>query len=310
MKETIDSVKKQTFKQSEIIVVDDGSDKAEFAKIQEYGNDVNIKIIQRVAGAKGPSACRNLGVKTAQGKFLLFLDSDDLLAPFCLQQRVAIMEEDNNIDLGIFKMLEFDKTPGDSSNVYNKDISQSEWAASFIRNENPWNVTCPIWRKQFFEETGGFDEEMLFMEDPEIHLRIIHINKARIKTFYNEPADCYYRINHIDDTKKNFYHNSIFYRILFYKKILFGKFEPSFIEQNTVNLKNGIYRLIKTFLYSRKNQFPSLYTDLIKVIRGSKLFTLFEVFLITFLMETGNIESWIVRKFRIKGICYRLLPLK
>lgn len=310
LKETITSVLSQTFTGWEVVVVDDGSEKLEFDKIKQYENGQNIKVIQRITGIKGPSSCRNLGVKTAKGKYLLFLDSDDLIAPFCLQQRVEIMEEDNNIHLGIFKMVEFNKIPEDSNNVYNKDIASSDWSGSFIRNENPWNVTCPIWRKEAFDNINGFDEEMLFMEDPEIHLRIINIAKARIKTCYDKPADSYYRVNHIDDTKKDFYYNSILYRILFYKKILFGKYPQNFIAANTVDIKIGIYGLVKTFLFSRKNKFPVLYLDLIRLIKDSRLFTSFEMFWLTFLINTGNTESWIVTKLRLRGICYKLLPVK
>ena len=270
LKETIDSVLSQTYKDWEIIVVDDRSEESEFKKIKKFENGQNIKVIQRVTGTKGPSRCRNLGVKKAKGKYLLFLDSDDLLAPFCLQQRVEIMEEDNYIQLGVFKMFEFNKTPGDSNNVYNKDISPANWSGSFIRNENPWQTMAPIWRKEVFESMGGFDEEMLFMEDPEIHLRLINIAVAKIKTCYDKPADCYYRIYHIDDTKKDFYYNSILYRILFYKKILFGKYPQSFIAENTFDIKTGIYSLIKTFLFPRKNKFPALYNDLVELIKDSK----------------------------------------
>lgn len=310
LEQTIESVLAQTFKEWEVIVVDDGSDKLEFDKIKQYENGQNIKVLQRLTGTKGPSGCRNLGAKMAKGKYLLFLDSDDLLAPFCLGQRVAIMEEDDKVQLGIFKMLEFNKTPGDSNNVYNKDIPSSDWTGSFVRNENPWNVTCPIWRKETFDNINGFDEEMLFMEDPEIHLRIINIANAQIKTCYDKPADCYYRVNHVDDTKKNFYYNSILYRILFYKKILFGKYPQSFIAECAVDIKIGIYSLIRTFLFSRKNKYPSLYIDLAELIKDSKLFTSFEMFWLTFLINTGNTESWIVRRLKLRGICYKLLPVK
>lgn len=310
MKETIDSVIAQTYQNWEIIIVDDRSDELEFSKIREYDNGRNIKIIQRFSGIKGPSGCRNLGAKMAKGKYLLFVDSDDLLAPFCLQQRVATMQEDNDIQLGVFKMLEFREKPGDSSNVYNKNIPSSDWLGSFIRNDNPWNVTCPIWKREAFDSINGFDEEMLFMEDPEIHLRIINIAKAQIKTCYDKPADCYYRVNHTDNTKKDFYYNSILYRILFYRKIFSGKYPQSFIAENTTNIKTGIYSLIKTFLFARKNQFPALYIDLMKLIKDSKLFSSFGMFWLTFLINSGNTKSPVMRKLKLRGICYRLLPVK
>jgi len=310
LKETIDSVIAQTCRDWEIIIVDDGSEESEFSKIREYENDTNIKVVQRINGIKGPSSCRNFGAGMAKGKYLLFLDSDDQLAPFCLQQRITKMEADDNIELAIFKMFEFNEIPGDSHTIYNKDISRQNWSGFFIRNENPWNVTCPIWKKKFFQYIGGFDEELLFMEDPELHLRAISYPNVQIKVCYDSPADCYYRINNIDGTKQKFWFNSIYYRLLFYRKIISGKYPNGFIAENSDNIKIGIYSLIKVFLYSRKNQFPKLYTDLISIMKESKVFSSFEIMRIATLMSVGNAQSLLLRKMRLKGICYKLLPGK
>ncbi|MEO6838767.1 MAG: glycosyltransferase family A protein [Ginsengibacter sp.] len=307
LKQTIDSVNQQTYKNWELIIVDDGSDDAELEKIREYANAKNIKVLQRSGGIKGPSSCRNQGVKISSGEYLLFLDSDDLLAPFCIEQRIAAMTSSKQTNMGIFVMENFKDYPGDTRTNFNINTSLENSVSLFLQNNNPWNVTCPIWKKDFFEKVGGFDEELLFMEDPELHLRAINYPGAEIKTFYDHPADCYYRINHIDDTKKGFYYNSIFYRILFYKKIL-EKYNNDFITNNTHYIKKGIYALIKTFLYSRKNQFPGLYNDLKKLMKESTLFSLYEIRKISFLVDLGNTESGFLKKMKVRGICYQLLP--
>lgn len=307
LKQTISSVKEQTYKNWEIIIVDDGSDNNEFIKIKKYENEGNIKILKRSGGIKGPSSCRNIGVENAKGEYLLFLDSDDLLAPFCLEQRVAAMASSEQTNMGVFLMENFKECISDTKTNFNINTPVETSVSLFFQNNNPWNVTCPIWKKDFFDKVGGFDEELLFMEDPELHLRAINYPDAEIKTFYELPADCYYRINHIDNTKKDFYYNSIFYRILFYKKIL-EKNSKEFISKNARYIKTGIYSLIKTFFYSRKNQFPELYDDLKKLMRGSKLFSSFEIRKISALMDLGNTESWFLKKMKVKGICYKLLP--
>jgi hypothetical protein len=168
---------------------------------------------------------------------------------------------------------------------------------------------APIWRKSFFDRVGGFDEDLLFMEDPELHLRAINYPNSAIKTFYDYPADCYYRINHIDETKKDFYYNSIFYRILFYKKVI-QKNDGEFLKENASNIRIGIYHLVKTFLYSRKNQFPELYNELIKLMNESKLFSSFEMKKFSFLLNVGNTNLWLLKKMRVRGICYSLLAAK
>lgn len=219
MKETIASVKAQSYKDWEVIIVDDGSDESEYERINDY-QDKKIKVLKRSYGKKGPSTCRNIGAIKAAGEFLIFLDSDDQLTHYCLEQRVEFMQKNKDADLGVFLMEMFEKYPGDLKRIYNNKYSlPKDWASNFITGDNPWNVTCPIWRKAFFEKVGGFDEELLFMEDPDLHLRAINSANAKIRLCYDKPSDCFYRINNSDVRKENFMLNSILYRTIFYKKL-------------------------------------------------------------------------------------------
>ena len=72
----------------------------------------------------------------------------------------------------------------------------------------------------------------------------------------------------------------------------------------------GVYSLVNTFLYSRKNQFPELYADLLKWMKESKLFSSFEIVRLRYLIDIGNSSSWISRKLKMRGICFRMLPAR
>ena len=86
--ETIDSILNQTYPYWEAIVVDDGSSDETCSIVKRYSqNDKRIQLFLRVSTAKGASVCRNIGIEKAIGKYIIFLDSDDLLAPFCLKER-------------------------------------------------------------------------------------------------------------------------------------------------------------------------------------------------------------------------------
>ena len=107
IKETVQSVLVQTNRNWELIIVDDWSDEIEFQLICLFKNDdERIKVVKRKSLTKGPSACRNEGVTISKGEYLLFLDSDDALAPFCIEQRLRQMQLDKTIDFGIFLMQE------------------------------------------------------------------------------------------------------------------------------------------------------------------------------------------------------------
>lgn len=307
LKETIESVINQTYIDWEIIIVDDGSDEKELVAVKKFETEVNIKVIKRNQGKKGPSACRNIGIESARGEFIIFLDSDDLLASFCLEQRIVVMKENPEVNIAVFLIENFQKTVGDMKTIFNKVAPTKELSPLFLKNENPWQTMGPIWKKHFLLHVGGFDEDLLFMEDPELHLRAINSPDVNIKICYDKPADCYYRINNMDVTKKEFYFNSIFYRILFYKKILHGIYSNDFIEKNSQQIKMGIYSLVKTFLYYRKNEYPQLYYDFKKMIYESKLFSDFEAKKLFLLIELGNRKNFLAVKFKLKGLCYKLL---
>lgn len=80
----IDSVRKQTHKNWELIVVDDGStdDTAAFVS-KQYGSDPRIRYIHQTNA--GVSAARNTGINAARGNFVAFLDSDDVWKPWKLE---------------------------------------------------------------------------------------------------------------------------------------------------------------------------------------------------------------------------------
>ena len=78
LRECVDSVINQTYKNLEIILVNDGSTDSSGRICDEYaGLDNRVKVIHRQNG--GPSKTRNAGLKKATGKYIYFLDSDDYI---------------------------------------------------------------------------------------------------------------------------------------------------------------------------------------------------------------------------------------
>lgn len=96
--ECIQSVVNQTFTDWELIVVNDGSkDKTgEFAE-QWKVRDSRIHVIHQKNG--GVSKARNAGIDTARGTYITFLDSDDLMAPICLE---ALCNNITNADMCVY----------------------------------------------------------------------------------------------------------------------------------------------------------------------------------------------------------------
>lgn len=73
----VESALAQTHRAVEVIVVDDGSSDDPWAEVKPYGS--RVRYLRRANG--GPAAARNTGIAHARGKYMLFLDADDLLHP-------------------------------------------------------------------------------------------------------------------------------------------------------------------------------------------------------------------------------------
>src|SRR5579871_6735110 len=80
LEQAVNSIFAQTFEDYELIIVDDGSTD----NTRDYLNSLSGRLKPLYQPNKGPSAARNLGVKSAIGNYIAFLDSDDVWLPWTL----------------------------------------------------------------------------------------------------------------------------------------------------------------------------------------------------------------------------------
>jgi len=98
--ETLDSILSQTYQNWECIVVDDGSTVETLKIVESYcSKDSRFKLLEREEQfPKGAPTCRNIGLMNAKGEFLIFLDSDDILFPHALIERVMFLLKHPELD--------------------------------------------------------------------------------------------------------------------------------------------------------------------------------------------------------------------
>ena len=100
----LDNILAQTYDAWEAIVVDDGSTDNTYKIICDYAvREKRIIAMKREGGEKGSLVCRNIGQRLIKGKYFIHFDSDDVIEPFCLQQRVEFMELHPELDYATFK---------------------------------------------------------------------------------------------------------------------------------------------------------------------------------------------------------------
>jgi len=105
----LDCLLKQTFKDWKAFCVDDQSTDRTAEIIKAYQtNDKRIQYVCRDRLPKGGQTCRNIGLeKAVRAKYVCFFDADDLIAPYCLEQRVRFMEAHPELDCGVFPAIAY-----------------------------------------------------------------------------------------------------------------------------------------------------------------------------------------------------------
>ena len=94
LSEALQSVLEQTYTNWECIIVDDGSTDKTKSVLQSFMNqDSRFKFIQRPPNRqKGANACRNFGFEHCKGKFIQWIDSDDVMLPKFVETKITLLE--------------------------------------------------------------------------------------------------------------------------------------------------------------------------------------------------------------------------
>lgn len=170
--EAVASVRASSEQNFEIIIVDDGSPDEDWCAIQHLAQG-RTTVIQRIDGIKGPSRCRNIGLAEARGEFVVFLDSDDWMAPWCLEHRIAAIHAHPLADLVVFPVLLFTERPGDLDILWNSLDSSRSDLERFASSDPPWHTSSPIWRTNALRGIGGFNEAVFYGDDSDLHMRAL-----------------------------------------------------------------------------------------------------------------------------------------
>ena len=191
--ETLDSVLAQTWPHWEVLVVDDGSTDRTKEIVAEYAaRDSRIRLYERSWQPKGACTCRNEGVSMCNGDYVMFLDTDDIIEPFCLENRVAAMESDPDLDFAIFPGLMFENKPHDLGLWWNIETREDELSRQF-RQDAIAQGTGVLWRKESFVRIGMWNLELMLWQDIELFFRA-YIQGYRYRTFFDLPPDLHNRV--------------------------------------------------------------------------------------------------------------------
>lgn len=173
IQETLNSVFAQTFKDFEVIVINDGSpDSEEFERaIQPYrGRIVYLKQENR-----GPSAARNAGIRQARGEYIAFLDSDDDWMPQYLAAQMKLLEQTPSLDLVYCDVLHYSESDPAGEPYMRKCPSVGPVTfESLVMEKCAIPTSNAVFRRQIAFEAGLLDERFRRGEDYDLWIRMAH----------------------------------------------------------------------------------------------------------------------------------------
>lgn len=276
LKLTLESVASQSFQDFEILVIDDGTPTDSNAVLCEKFD--KVKYI-KIENSGGPAKPRNVGIREAKGKYIAFVDDDDLWMPTKLEKQVAVLE--NIPDFGLVHCCcqiidekgiiqnQIIGRPG-SPNVKHGNVS--------MRMIGNWTLMMPtpIIRKNVLDQVGFFNEQMPSAgEDVEYWTRCSFVTKF----YYLDDSLALYRkhSNNISANKEKYLQLPLYLKKVLFKELYFS-------------------RITKPDLFFLLN---SLCQMQIKMIKMNLFKTIWSLFLLDFF--------WLFKKNNFKMLIYVLL---
>lgn len=202
--ETLESVQAQTFPDWECIVVDDGSTDDTEALVQKYvEKDSRFRFVKRPADRnKGGNACRNIGYELSHGKYIQFLDSDDLLAANKFEEQVqALRKQTGDVvatcKWGRFRNAQEPLKAKENEPTYIHAKNALELFAVFGKHSIWFPPHVYLVKRSVIEKAGSWNEDLKMNQDGEFFARVL---LCASQIIFVPTTEVYYRRHTINNT--------------------------------------------------------------------------------------------------------------
>lgn len=196
IRQMLDSVICQTYSDFRVFCVDDESEDDTISILQEYAQkDHRINVVKRNRLPKGAPTCRNIGFDCSDGaEYVIWFDSDDVIAPYCIAQRVLFMDHHPELDYGCFKAKTFKSDPSEreGTSLYGIEYPFADDMTRMIKRRNPFGGWELIHRRSsLLKSQIIWDEQLLSYQDTDFIIQLFqkglkyqYANDTKIDYFY------------------------------------------------------------------------------------------------------------------------------
>lgn len=198
--DAIESVLGQTYRCLELLIVDDGSTDGTRGLLEKYAGERadGVSIRPFFLSHEGISAARQFGLKMANGEYIQFLDSDDVLLPTKLERQVESLDQMQSVcclslawnghfdSLPDFSQVQFDVP---SWKLVGREIRSGQQALAALSDGIPYviHAMTPLWRRDFLMAQAPWPTEFCSGEDLVYFARVFRSCEGAAFAFVDEP---------------------------------------------------------------------------------------------------------------------------
>ncbi len=176
--DALESLARQPYKRLQIIVVDDGSVDRTSDVVRAWGDaheECWLDLIRQPNGGVG--AARNAGLRRAEGEFIYFLDSDDLVEPHTLPKMMSVLERNQSAPFALGRVINTDMSDEEIPLDYSGLTHMR--AGDILRNH--WLLFAALYRRKALRRAGPFNEALVMGEDTEFNWRVLLQNGVGVR---------------------------------------------------------------------------------------------------------------------------------
>ena len=197
----IESVLKQTFKDFELIIVDDASINNTNEIINKYKKkDKRIQYLKHNINSGGPAKPKNTAIKISKGEYIAFLDSDDEWFENKLKKQIKVYEDHKNSAIGLVgcQAIKINEITKEKKLIQPPDELEIRSPES-LKKTVPVSFSSVMIKKSVFKEVGLIDETIKVTDDTDLYIRISRKYKF---LFIQEPL-INYRVHNNNISEQN-----------------------------------------------------------------------------------------------------------